>query len=68
MVNKVYIEPLVDTQEEHSLEDEMQGLEDRPNLSIRIKNTDSLDEYKGQAFLPANFLEKLNRWINKGKY
>lgn len=48
MVNKVYIEPIAPaTDEEHSLEDEMQGLEDRPNLNIRIKNTDTLDEYRG---------------------
>ncbi|CDW88536.1 UNKNOWN [Stylonychia lemnae] len=66
MVIKVYVEPVVE--DIHHDDMEMVETENKPNLNIRVKNTDTLDEYRGQAYLNTAFNEKMNRWIKKGKY
>ena len=38
------------------------------NLNIKVKDNESLDEYKGSVEFQSGHLEKLNRWITKNKY
>ena len=37
-------------------------------MRVRVKNTDTLDEYRGESFCNPQFFEKINRWIKKNKY
>jgi hypothetical protein len=50
------------------MDDELGGLAEKPNLNIRVKNTDTLDEYKGLVYLKSSFTGKLHKWISKHKY
>eukprot|EP00347_Sterkiella_histriomuscorum_P007525 403348586 len=72
MVFKVYVEP---SQEQPQLEngdiemiDQNLCSPDKTLLHVRVKNTDNLDEYKGSMHIETAFIDKLNRWIKKGKY
>ena len=39
-----------------------------PNLSILVKDTCSHEEWTGSAFLNENFIDRLQKWVAKGKY
>ena len=55
-MNKVYIQPLPPTDNKS------------PNVRIRVKNTETLDEFDGSAYLNPNYLEKVQRWVRKNKF
>jgi len=38
------------------------------NLNIRVKCSTTQEEFKGQAFLQTQFIDKLQKWVNKGKF
>lgn len=40
----------------------------RQNVSVRVKNTDTLDEYRGESYCNPQFLQKIYGWIKKNKY
>ena len=40
----------------------------RANVRIRVKNTESLDEFTGTAFLNPQYLDKVQRWVRKNKF
>lgn len=40
----------------------------RNNVSIRVKNSDTLEEFRGESYCNPQFLSKIGRWIKKGKY
>ena len=56
MVVRVYFERIADAGE---LDHDMESAEQRPNVSVRVKNTDSLDEYRGESFCNPQFFEKI---------
>ena len=43
-------------------------LKETANLNIKVKNTDTLDEYRGTALLNQSYSKKMDSWIKKGKY
>ena len=69
IANKVYIQPI-------SERDQIDGImgnllnEDnqKHNVKIRVKNSDTLDEYSGTAFLNPQYMDKVQRWVKKNKY
>lgn len=38
------------------------------NLSILVKDTLSHEEWTGTAFLNESFIDRLQKWVAKGKY
>ena len=49
---------------------DQQLLDDVPssNVTLRVKNTDTLDEYRCETYCNPQFFEKVTRWIKKRKY
>jgi len=37
-------------------------------VRIRVKNTATLDEFTGEAYLNPNYLDKVQRWVKKNKF
>jgi hypothetical protein len=69
MVIKVFFERLESAH--RSAEDhDLGGAEDpqQANVSVRVKNTDTLDEFRGESFCNPLFFEKISQWIKKKKY
>lgn len=64
-MNKVYIQPIADA---NNNEPHMEGDERSANVKIRVKNSESLDEFSGTAYLNPQYLDKVQRWIRKNKY
>ena len=44
------------------------GQEQNANVKIRVKNSETLDEFSGTAFLNPQYLDKVQRWVRKNKY
>jgi len=72
MVIKVFFERLesnapgaADMDRDHEM---AEGDPQRANVSVRVKNTDTLDEYRGESFCNPLFFEKISQWIKKKKY
>lgn len=62
MVYKVFISQIKNAEKSSNQENPS------PNLSLRVKCTTSQDEWRGNAFLNNQYLDKCHRWVNKGKY
>ena len=74
MVIKVFFERIGAEGHHHDLDQEMalppgESIDNqKPNVSVRVKNTDTLDEFRGESFCNPQFFEKISRWIKKKKY
>ena len=66
MVIKVFFERIENPAGASENEQEDNG--DRANVTVRVKNTDTLDEYRGESFCNPLFFEKISQWIKKKKY
>ena len=64
-MNKVYIQPITDNTESVVRDD---GEEQAANVRIRVKNSETLDEFSGTAFLNPQYIDKVQRWVRKNKY
>lgn len=60
---KVYIQAI---QNKH--DSIVEDAQTKNNICIRVKNTDTLDEFAGEAFLNPQYLDKVQRWVKKNKY
>ena len=76
MVIKVFFErigfegrdPCASDLDHEMLGDVAPGEPQKPNVSVRVKNTDTLDEFRGESFCNPQFFSKISRWIKKNKY
>jgi len=66
MVIKVFFERIDNLGGAHDNEHEENA--DRANVTVRVKNTDTLDEYRGESFCNPLFFDKISQWIKKKKY
>ena len=64
MPNKVYIETISSEAPGAAGEQENQ----QANVRIRVRNSETLDEYQGQALLNPAYMDKVQRWVRKGKF
>ena len=68
MVIKVLLERIVQDHVPQDGQAPESSSNDKPNVSIRVKDTDTLDYFKGESFCNPQFFEKITRWIKKKKY
>ena len=68
MVYKVFIQHIAGLVRQQVNETVVQVDNLPPNLNIRVKCTETQDEYRGQAFLNSQYLDKCQRWVSKGKF
>ena len=66
MVIKVFFERIDNLGGANDIEHEESA--DRANVTVRVKNTDTIDEYRGESFCNPLFFDKISQWIKKKKY
>ena len=66
MSYKVFVQTI--KPDESKPTDPSDAISNSPNLNIRVKCIKTQEEFRGQAFLNTQYIEKLQRWINKNKF
>lgn len=66
---KVYIQAIQQSEEVDCDAQEVQEVQTtKNNICIRVKNTETHDEFQGESFLHPKYLEKVHKWVKKEKY